>query len=135
MAANAGYGNLQESEMVIVLGYYKRKPGITHEQFCNHWLNVHGPLIKEIPNIDKYVLRYVQHHLTPDSHYPAPEGMDFDGFSEAWFPSLEARSELFSLPFYLKECIADERLFLDMDATRWVVTDDQEVIMAGPGGK
>ena len=30
--------------MVIVLGFYKRKPGLTHEEFCRHWLDIHAPL-------------------------------------------------------------------------------------------
>lgn len=120
--------------MIINLGYYKRKPGLTHAEFSEHWRDVHGPLIRRIPNIDRYLLRYVQHHLTPDPTQPIPPGMDYDGFSEAWFPSLEARAELFALPFFQAEVIADERRFLDMDATRWSVIDRQETMIAGQPG-
>ena len=120
--------------MVIILGFYKRKAGLTHEQFCHHWKNVHGPLIRSIPDIDKYLVRYVQHHLTPDSGYPTPEGMDFDGFSEAWFVDTDARDALFELDFFKAEVIDDERKFIDMDATRWITLDEQHVMIAGPPG-
>lgn len=119
--------------MIIGLGFYKRKAGLTHAQFSDHWTNIHGPLIRAIPGIEKYLVRYVQHHLTADSSYPTPDGIDFDGFSEAWFPSLEARDKLFSLPFFLKEVIDDERRFIDMEAKRWIVVDEQREIIRGPG--
>jgi hypothetical protein len=44
--------------VTILLGFYKRKPGTTHEQFENHWRNVHGPMIRDLPGIEKYLLRY-----------------------------------------------------------------------------
>jgi len=118
--------------MVIILGYYKRKPGLSHDQFSHHWVNVHGPLIKSIPNIERYLIRYVQHHLKSDRSQDFPDNAGFDGFSEAWFTTREAMDELFSLPFFSKEVIDDERKFLDMEATRWIVYDNQQVIIPGP---
>ncbi len=119
--------------MVVLLGFYKRKAGLTHDQFSHLWFTRHAPLIKTIPGIEKYLVRYVQHHLSPDSQYPTPDGIAFDGFSEVWFTSVEARDELFSSPFFLKDVIDDESKFIDMDATRWIVMDEQKVIIPGPG--
>lgn len=31
---------------VSIVAFMKRKPGLTHEQFYHHWVNVHGPLVK-----------------------------------------------------------------------------------------
>ncbi|VWX49985.1 EthD domain-containing protein [Novosphingobium sp. 9U] len=115
--------------MIINLGYYKRKPGLTHAQFSTYWRDVHGPLIASIPNIDRYLLRYVQHHLEPDPSQPVPPGVDYDGFSEVWYPSLEARDALLALPFFQAEVIPDEHCFLDMDATRWYAVDHQTTII------
>lgn len=120
--------------VVVVLGFYKRKKGLTIEQFRDHWLNVHGPLIKSIPNIEKYMIRYVQHHLYPESSHPAPSGeeAEFDGFSEGWFVDEAARDALFATSAF-KDTHSDESAFLDMEATRWIVVDKQEVVIDGGG--
>ncbi|MFD2580327.1 EthD domain-containing protein [Novosphingobium colocasiae] len=72
--------------MLIVLGFYRRRPDLSIEQFRTHWRDVHGPLIKRITDAHGLLLRYVQHHLTPDETYPFQEGVTagaaggFDGF-------------------------------------------------------
>jgi len=117
--------------MIINLGFYKRRSDLTHEQFANHWTGVHGPLIRSIPHIDTYLFRYVQHHIVPEPGHALPGGMEFDGFSEAWFYSLEARDALFALPFFQKEVIEDEARFIDMSATRLHLIDEQRTIIRG----
>lgn len=117
---------------IVVLGFYKRKKGITRQQFFEHWEKVHGPGILEIPNIERCLVRYVQHHLTPDSHYPTPDGMEFDGFSEGWFADENSRDQLYALEEF-KSILLDEQEFLDMEATRWVVFDKQNVVISGEG--
>jgi uncharacterized protein (TIGR02118 family) len=115
--------------LIVILGFFKRKADLTHQQFSDHWRNVHGPLIRSIPGVGDLLLRYVQHHLTPEPHHSAPDAMAYDGFSEGWFKSAESFDELRALPFFVNECIEDERKFLDMSATRWVVLDEQVVII------
>lgn len=117
--------------MIINLGFYKRRADLTHEQFAAHWTGVHGPLIRSIPDIDKYLFRYVQHHIVPEPGHEVPGGMDFDGFSEAWFPSLEARDALFALPFFQDKVIEDETRFIDMAATRLYLLDEQRTMIRG----
>jgi uncharacterized protein (TIGR02118 family) len=108
----------------IILGFYKRKAGLSQEQFIDHWENIHGPVIKAVPDIEKYVVRYVQHRLTTIG----AAGLEFDEFSETWFTDETARDRLFATPGF-KETYADEEQFLDMDATRWIVVDDQNVVI------
>ena len=117
--------------MIINLGFYKRRADLTHEQFASHWTGVHGPLIRSIPDIGKYLFRYVQHHIVLEPGHEVPGGMAFDGFSEAWFHSLEAREALFALPFFQKEVIEDETRFIDMAATRLHLIDEQRTIIRG----
>jgi uncharacterized protein (TIGR02118 family) len=45
--------------MIKMVGLLTRKPHLTHEQFVDHWLNVHGPLALAVPG----VRRYVQSHI------------------------------------------------------------------------
>ena len=35
--------------MIKSLSLLTRKPGMTHEQFVKHWLEVHGPLARKVP--------------------------------------------------------------------------------------
>jgi len=126
--------------MLIILGFYRRRPDLTAEQFQRHWRDVHGPLIRSLAEQHPKFLRYVQHHLTPDSEFPSVPGVTaetaggFDGFSEAWFADVAARDAFFDLPQMKNEVIADEREFIDMTATRWVVLDRQHTIIAGAPG-
>lgn len=116
--------------MIITLGFYKRKPGLTPEQFSSHWREVHGPLIAGNPEFSKYIIRYLQHHLTPSSGWANVGALDYDGFSESWFESLEKRKEMHSLPGFQQTIIEDERKFIDMDATR-ILMFDRQVVQVG----
>jgi uncharacterized protein (TIGR02118 family) len=113
--------------MLITLGFYKRKPGLTREQFSKHWREVHGPLIANDPILSKYLKRYVQHHCVPSSGWANVGELEYDGFSESWFESLESRKEMHALPYFQSEMIADEHKFLDMNATRILMFDNQVV--------
>ena len=41
--------------MIKMLGLLTRKSHLTHEQFVDHWLNIHGPLALAVPGIRRYV--------------------------------------------------------------------------------
>jgi uncharacterized protein (TIGR02118 family) len=108
--------------MIRFLGFYKRRPDLTNEQFRHHWMNIHGPLVASTPGGDKYLKKYIQHHLTPDPL--SQSDLLYDGFSEGWFESLEARDAFIKLPFVQKEVVEDEAKFIDLSASRWMVLDD-----------
>ena len=112
--------------MLISLGFYRRKPGLTREEFSRHWREVHGPMIAKNPDIRKYVKRYVQHHFVPSTGWPNMGSLDYDGFSESWFESAETRKELHALPAF-RAIVEDERTFIDMSATRILMFDHQVV--------
>lgn len=113
--------------MLILLGFYKRKPGLTLEEFQRHWAEVHGPLVAQTPNVEKYLKRYVQHHIRRATGFPGVGTLDYDGFSEAWFVSEEARKEMHDQPYQKEIMTPDEAEFLDMDATRLLMMDRQVV--------
>lgn len=113
--------------MLITLGFYKRKPGLSHEQFCRHWREVHGPLIRSHPVVSRYIKRYVQHHIEPGTGFPGTQPLDFDGFSESWWDSVEARQKLYAEPSFREQVIADEANFIDMTQTRILMFDKQVV--------
>mgnify|MGYP001069243619 CR=1 FL=1 len=46
--------------MIKLVCFLKRKEGLTHEEFVDHWKNRHGPLIAGTPSIARHVARYEQ---------------------------------------------------------------------------
>ncbi|HEX5371059.1 MAG TPA: EthD family reductase [Dehalococcoidia bacterium] len=84
----------QANGMVKYLGFLTRKPGLSVEQFQQHWRDVHGPLVRsEIAGMR----RYVQLHTLPETYSitPAPA---WDGVPEAWFDSLDAYPKRLGYP-------------------------------------
>ncbi|MBM3595637.1 MAG: EthD family reductase [Planctomycetes bacterium] len=61
------------------LGILRRKDGITHEEFVNHWLKMHAALCVKLPGLRRYSVNLVDRKRFP--HF------DYDGFSELWFDS------------------------------------------------
>lgn len=64
------------------LGILRRKDGITHEEFVNHWLQKHAALCVKLPGLRRYTINLVDRQRFP--HF------DYDGFSELWFDSEDA---------------------------------------------
>ena len=44
----------------------RRRADMTHEQYVQHWTNVHGPLFASQPDVKRYVRHYIQCHVTGD---------------------------------------------------------------------
>ncbi len=111
--------------MVKFIGFLKRKPGMTPEEFRRYWKEEHGPLVKGLPEFFRYVRRYVQSHPLENqgagfSGIIAP----FDGFAELWFDSLEDVGRAFAEPRYLEIIQPDEPKFLDLRNCRFAVVEE-----------
>ena len=77
--------------MIRRVSILTRKPELTHEEFVDHWENVHGPLALEVPGIR----RYVQSHIV-DEHFRSDltsQEDEVDGIAELWYDSLDALRE------------------------------------------
>ena len=64
-----------------LLGILRKKEGITHEQFVNHWMQKHAALCVKLPKLRRYSVNLVDRARFPKFGY--------DGFSELWFDSEE----------------------------------------------
>ncbi|MBH1963947.1 EthD family reductase [Ottowia thiooxydans] len=74
--------------MIKSLSLLVRKSDITHEQFVDHWVNVHAPLARSVPGLRRYVLTHILAERTrPDM--PSIEG-EIDGIAELWYDDLES---------------------------------------------
>ena len=72
------------------LGILRKKDGITHEQFVEHWLQKHAALCVKLPGLRRYSVNLVDRQRFPN--------FDYDGFSELWFDSEEALVAAFQGP-------------------------------------
>lgn len=98
-------------DMITVLFFSARRPGLTMEEFFGHWAGGHGALTTELPGIR----RYVQTHTLPGSydltgiHAPTHDGcaeLWFDDYrswksamaSRAWSSVVESGESLFARP-------------------------------------
>lgn len=116
--------------MICILGFYKRKPGLTHEEFLHHWKNVHAPLAMGTPEVAKYIKKYVQHHIRPAAIFPGVEPVEYDGFSELWVDSIEDFRAMAAEPKFQEVMFPDEGEFLDLSVSRVMMVDDPQIIKA-----
>jgi uncharacterized protein (TIGR02118 family) len=79
-------------EMVKAVFIVARMPGLSLEEFSQHWYEVHGPLAAKLPG----VRRYVQNHAVPEAYRMGR--MSHDGWVEMWFDDLAAIERLAGTP-------------------------------------
>src|SRR5207249_10239115 len=48
----------------------QRKPGISHEEFVKHWVEIHAPMARACPGIDRYALTIVKSASTRKDFAP-----------------------------------------------------------------
>ena len=63
----------------------QRKPGISHEEFVKHWVEIHAPMARACPGIGRYALTVVKSASTRKD--VAPFEIQVDGIAELWFKS------------------------------------------------
>lgn len=137
-----------------------RKPGMTKEQFFQHWNEIHGPLIAEHPTVLRYVQNNVLHKerfvdRNPDPENPLPAGYngpDVDGVVELWFENRERMEELYASPHAAKmqadgllhlgqitTFVVDERIVVDREPAQGAAglridLTNQRILMTGAAG-
>ncbi len=81
-------------DMVKGIFIASKLPGLSHQEFFDHWQNVHGPLAAKVPGLR----RYVQNHAIPERY--ADLQHTHDGWSELWFDDLAALHAAVRTPEY-----------------------------------
>ena len=103
--------------MIKAFNFFKRKPGLSVEDFRNYWLNEHAAIIRAIPELRKYVAS-----ITLPSAYRNREPL-YDGISEAWFDDESAlRANANSAP--RRAATADDAKFVDTSTTGSIIVDE-----------
>jgi uncharacterized protein (TIGR02118 family) len=103
--------------MVKAFNFFKRKRGLSVDDFRDYWLNEHAAIIRAIPELRKYVAS-----ITLPSAYRNREPL-YDGISEVWFDDEDAiRLSADSAP--RRAASADDTKFVDMSKAGSIITDE-----------
>ena len=60
-----------------------RKPGMSHEDFVKHWVEIHAPMARACPGIGRYTLTIINSSSTRKD--VASFEIQVDGIAELWF--------------------------------------------------
>ena len=110
--------------MIKIVIFFKRKPGMSVEDFQKHWRTTHADIIVKLPGIR----RYKQSHVIA-SAYRKGEPV-YDAVAESYFDSTQAMKELSKSPEYAA-VLADEPNFIAAGSMNSVITDEY-VVKDGP---
>lgn len=110
--------------MVKMVAFFKRKPGVSVEDFQHYWRATHAALVVKLPGIR----RYVQSH-TLRSGYRKGEPA-YDGVAEVWFDDTDAMRAVAQISAYTA-VRADEANFLDLSTMGSIITEEY-IIKDGP---
>ena len=109
------------------MAYLRAKPHLTHEQFVDHWLNIHGAAALSVPG----VRRYVQSHIVGTRTRPdIPEtNVEIDGIAELWYDDMETAQRAAASP-EMKRLTDDGALFIGQ--IKSYVIDEKQIIPPPP---
>ncbi|UDY37825.1 EthD domain-containing protein [Dermatobacter hominis] len=118
--------------MVKMFALLRRREGMSTEEFRAHWRDVHGPLIRDTPELARHIVRYEQHPRHRPDALSGTAGVD--GVAVQWFRSIDDFLAFISEPGYQELIAPDERRFLDTDSIEFLITEEPNVVIAGPEG-
>jgi uncharacterized protein (TIGR02118 family) len=122
--------------MLKLIMCVKRLPELTREEFDQHWIERHAPLVRAHAQA-LGIKRYVQTVRHPNSEIQTAiqigRGMlpvDFDGCAEVWWDNLEALEARKSPEGQkaLRLVIEDERRFVDLSRSMAWFGIEREII-------
>jgi uncharacterized protein (TIGR02118 family) len=111
----------REVHALVKLVYcINRRPDLSFEEFSTYWHDVHGPIGRRIPGLQ----RLVQSHGI--SHPVGMRPADFDGMAELWFENLGAlQAAMASVEWHAST--ADEANFVDPTRTALFLSEEREI--------
>ena len=86
---------------------------------------MHGPLLLSVPELTRYIRKYVQCHAIRETFSGTPgEASPYDGIAEMWGDSLADVRRALAEPRYLEVIRPDELKFLDLPNCVFMVTEE-----------
>ena len=117
--------------MVRLTALLVRNPALTHEEFVEHWLGHHGPLIASTPALARHLRRYEQHLHVPEEW---TGGREYDGMTVQWLDSVDELIAFTAEPEYTEVLAPDEDHLLDRSKLVWMMTEVAATPIAGDLG-
>ena len=114
--------------MIKLIAFLKRNPALSRDEFHAHWRDVHGPLIRDTPELARHIVRYEQHPRLA-SDYERPHSQEWDGVAVQWFESMDDLVAMVSEPAYAERLRPDEQVLLDMDALEVLFVEAPRVLI------
>lgn len=109
----------QQAKLIFQL---KRKSGWSLADARQYWLEVHGPIVKKLPGLR----RYVQSHLVDAAYaYAEPK---WDGVAQLWVDDATALQKLLDSKEFKEGAWPDGEKFLDLSIARSLVAQEHRVI-------
>ena len=90
----------------------KKRADLSIEEFQQHWLEKHAPLVHATPGL----LGYSQAHVIADSYEDSSP--DFDGVAALWWPDIETFLAAWNCADHQQEQMEDLQNFIDMESTQ-----------------
>lgn len=122
--------------MLKIMASARRRPGMTHAEYCSYILDVHGALSRAKP---LGLARYVQNHVY-DSSFGSIASNDHlghfhrDSVTELYFQTPADMQRTFS-DQYVREVIApDGRNFAELASNATVLTQETELVRPADSG-
>ena len=120
--------------MIKLVCFFRRKVGMSREDFHSHWLSNHGALIRDTPELARHIVRYEQNHrLASDYDRDAPDAPGFDGSTIQWLDSMESFYGFVREPKYRELIAPDEERFIDRESIALLFTEVEDVKIGGSG--
>ncbi|MEZ5382944.1 MAG: EthD domain-containing protein [Microthrixaceae bacterium] len=119
--------------MVQLFAFLTRRSGTSREEFLDHWLNRHGPLIASTPELAQHIRRYEQH---PRAAAGPESGTEHcDGVTVQWFDRLDDLWAFTAEGAYAELLAPDEAELLDQQRLVWVMTGEPTVVIGEGSGR
>jgi len=98
---------------------FRKREDMSREEFLRYWREVHVPLVKQVPNIRRYVISPVR---------GAPLGEpDYDGMAELWFDDEQTAQAALATP-ETEATGRDARNFIMKGSMRRFFSVEEEII-------
>jgi uncharacterized protein (TIGR02118 family) len=104
--------------MIKVVYCFRKRWGMTDQEFSHHWEHVHGPLGARIPGLRKLVQNHTVFEAGSDSEY--------DGMAELWFEDLAALNAARASPEWAW-ATEDEANFIEPGTTTYFIVEEKQI--------
>lgn len=116
--------------MIRLTALLHRNQALSPTVFDTHWRNTHAELVRSLPHIHDWVVRYEQHpRLHAPGRWTGTAGVD--GMAVQWFRDIEGLEALMKDVDYRQLVAPDERYLLDLNRSVFLVTDEPRVVIDG----